>query len=49
MDSQGGEHDFGFNGTFNGPRYTGTMVESLTFASIPLCSLTWNLSGDRLP
>jgi PKD repeat protein len=48
-DSQGGEHAFDFGGTFVGTRYTGTMVEALTFASIPLCTLTWNLSGDRLP
>lgn len=47
-DSQGGTHDISLVGAFMGRQYTATMTESISIAGISLCTLTWQLSGDRI-
>lgn len=47
-DSQGGEHDITINGTFSGTSYTAIQTEAISFAGFPLCTVMWNISGDRI-
>lgn len=48
-DSQGAQHMASLSGSFvSANRYMSTMQQSITFSGIPLCTLNWNISGDRL-
>ncbi len=47
-DSQGGDHDITLVGTFSGTSYTATQTETISIVMVPLCTVMWNLSGDRL-
>ena len=47
-DSQGGTHDFTLVGMFSGMRYMATLNESITFQGLALCTLNWNVSGDKV-
>lgn len=46
-DQPGGVHNLMLSGTFMNTRYTATMQEAVTFV-IPLCNISWSLSGDKI-
>lgn len=47
-DSQGGEHDITISGMFSGTSYSAMQTETIGIGGFPLCTVMWNLTGDRI-